>query len=71
MSAVQEDLFFYLQQAAVEDRRDLTFPPGADVKRILDTWTLQVGHPLVRVSDTMNGAVLISQVNILKQTIFT
>ncbi|XP_035700559.1 aminopeptidase N [Folsomia candida] len=61
MSAVQEDLFFYLQQAAVEDRRDLTFPPGADVKRILDTWTLQVGHPLVRVSDTMNGAVLISQ----------
>lgn len=63
LGAEQDDLFVHLQQAAVEDGRVSTFPPGTDVKTILDTWTTQAGHPLVRVSvHSVHGDVLISQV---------
>ncbi|XP_035702166.1 aminopeptidase N isoform X2 [Folsomia candida] len=62
LGAEQDDLFVHLQQAAVEDGRVSTFPPGTDVKTILDTWTTQAGHPLVRVSvHSVHGDVLISQ----------
>lgn len=53
-----DDLFHYLNVAAQEDNR---LPEGVTVKRILDSWTLQKSHPLVRVSVRDRDSVYISQ----------
>lgn len=53
-----DDLFHYLNVAAAEDNR---LPVGVTVKDVLDTWTLQKSHPLVRVSAGGSNLVYISQ----------
>jgi hypothetical protein len=55
-----DDLFRNLDLAAAEDNR---LPDGITVKGILDTWTLQRGHPLVRVGIIGPNMVNISQVH--------
>ncbi|OXA58220.1 Aminopeptidase N [Folsomia candida] len=55
---VSDDLFHYLNVAAQEDDR---LPAGVTVKMILDSWTLQKSHPLVRVSAEGPNSVYISQ----------
>jgi aminopeptidase N len=52
--AVNQDQFFQIitSQANADNRR----PVGATIKGIMDTWTLQKGFPLVKVS--LNGDIL-------------
>jgi aminopeptidase N len=57
--AESEDLWRNLQQAAEEDNR---LPNGITIKTIMDTWTLQSGHPIVRVAAAGPRTVYISQV---------
>ncbi|XP_021952753.1 aminopeptidase N [Folsomia candida] len=56
--AHSDDLFRNLDIAAAEDNR---LPVGLTVKSILDTWTLQRGHPLVYVSATGPNSIQITQ----------
>ncbi|CAH1252129.1 TRHDE [Branchiostoma lanceolatum] len=55
-NAAQEDLWQCLTEAAQEDGRNV------QVKEVMDTWTLQMGFPVVTVSrDYSNGRVTVSQ----------
>lgn len=58
LGAEQDDLFTHLQAAA--DGDGIVLP--ATVKEILDSWTLQISHPLVRVSVAGDNEVFITQV---------
>ena len=58
-SATQDDLWNYLTQQADLDNR---LPQGQSVKSIMDTWTLQMGYPLVTVSRNPDNKVSLSQV---------
>jgi len=51
-----------LDLQAVEDGAAL--PVGVTVKEIMDTWTLQAGFPLVKVSIAAADRIFISQVNL-------
>lgn len=51
-SAKQDDLWQYLTEAAHEDG---TLPPHATVKKIMDTWTLQMGYPVIKVTRSADG----------------
>ena len=46
-AAEQDDLWHYLTQQA---RADGTLPSDLTVKTIMDTWTLQMGFPVVNVT---------------------
>lgn len=58
-SAVQDDLFEHLNQEAKNNSK---IPAHLTMKEIMDTWTLQPGFPLVRVSVASPMTVYISQV---------
>lgn len=51
-NAVQDDLWEYLTTAAEDDG---TLPEGVTVKMIMDTWTLQMGYPVITVTRTPDG----------------
>ncbi|KAK3895772.1 hypothetical protein Pcinc_000525 [Petrolisthes cinctipes] len=51
-NAVQDDLWAYLTTAAEEDN---TLPEDTTVKMIMDTWTLQMGYPVITVTRTQDG----------------
>ncbi|XP_066270940.1 aminopeptidase N-like [Branchiostoma lanceolatum] len=56
-NAVQDDLWNSLTEAAQEDGRT-----DVQVKEVMDTWTLQMGFPVVTVTrDYSNGRVTVSQ----------
>eukprot|EP00058_Branchiostoma_floridae_P020053 XP_002605543.1 hypothetical protein BRAFLDRAFT_130666 [Branchiostoma floridae] len=56
-NAVQDDLWNSLTEAAQEDGRT-----DVQVKDVMDTWTLQMGFPVVTVTrDYSNGRVTVSQ----------
>ena len=63
--AVQDDLFDALQDALEAAGKLDLLPPGISVKQVMDTWTLQTGYPLVRVS-RRNNTLTLSQVNTLE-----
>ncbi|CAL8126796.1 unnamed protein product [Orchesella dallaii] len=56
--AQQQDLFDSLEEAASADNR---LPEGLTMNNIMSSWTLQAGHPLVRVQIANATAVQISQ----------
>jgi aminopeptidase N len=60
-AAHSDDLFRNLDAAAAEDN---VLQEGLTVKQILDTWTLQKGHPLIRIGVTASIAnqIYITQV---------
>ena len=47
MAAEQDDLWQYL---TTEAHADKTLPQDVSVKEIMDTWTLQMGLPVVTVT---------------------
>ncbi|XP_042228344.1 aminopeptidase N-like [Homarus americanus] len=51
-SAVQDDLWEYLTKAAHQDQ---TLPPEMTVKMVMDTWTLQMGYPVIKVVRSEDG----------------
>ena len=60
-AAEQDDLWHYLTQQA---RLDGTLPSELTVKTIMDTWTLQMGFPVVNVTrDYDSNEATLIQVN--------
>jgi aminopeptidase N len=58
-NARQDDLWDQLTSQAHQDR---SLPSNMTVKKIMDTWTLQTGYPVVTVTrNYMNGSANISQ----------
>ena len=58
-AAEQDDLWQYLTEQA---NRDNTLPKDVMVKKIMDTWTLQMGFPVVNVErDYSTQTATISQ----------
>ncbi|KAG0718922.1 Aminopeptidase Ey [Chionoecetes opilio] len=53
-NAEQDDLWDFLTRAA---HQDLTLDSDTTVKAIMDTWTLQMGYPLVKVMRNAGGTV--------------
>ncbi|KAK4304350.1 hypothetical protein Pmani_023699 [Petrolisthes manimaculis] len=51
-SAEQDDLWRYLTNAAHEDG---TLPRDVTIKTIMDTWTLQMGYPVIKVTRSNQG----------------
>ncbi|XP_068228789.1 LOW QUALITY PROTEIN: aminopeptidase N-like [Palaemon carinicauda] len=51
-NAEQDDLWEYLTTAAHEDG---TLPSDLTVKTIMDTWTLQMGYPVINVTRSLDG----------------
>lgn len=51
-NAEQDDLWQFLTDAAVEDG---TIPQDVTVKMIMDTWTLQMGYPVINVQRSADG----------------
>ncbi|XP_069952147.1 aminopeptidase N [Cherax quadricarinatus] len=51
-NADQDDLWQYLTDAAHEDA---TLPPDMTVKEVMDTWTLQMGYPVIKVVRSSDG----------------
>ncbi|XP_069993736.1 aminopeptidase N isoform X1 [Penaeus vannamei] len=51
-NAEQDDLWQYLTTAAYEDN---TLPTDISVKKIMDTWTLQMGYPVIKVTRSSDG----------------
>lgn len=51
--ASQDDLWQFLTEAAHEDS---TLKDEVDVKMIMDTWTLQMGYPVITVNRSDDGA---------------
>ncbi|XP_069952146.1 aminopeptidase N [Cherax quadricarinatus] len=51
-NAEQDDLWQYLTDAAHEDD---TLPPDMTVKEVMDTWTLQMGYPVIKVVRSSDG----------------
>lgn len=61
-NARQDDLWDQLTSQAHQDR---SLPSNMTVKKIMDTWTLQTGYPVVTVTrNYMNGSANISQVSL-------
>lgn len=59
-NAEQDDLWHHLTAAAHEDG---TLPQDLTVKTIMDTWTLQMGYPVIKVVRSTNGtSATVSQV---------
>lgn len=54
----QDQLFEVLDEFAHDDNK---LPAGVTVKDIMDTWTLQSGYPLIRVSKVSSNRLAISQ----------
>ncbi|XP_022081849.1 putative aminopeptidase-2 isoform X2 [Acanthaster planci] len=52
-SAENSDLWFHLDKAIQKDNIDLG---GLNLATIMDTWTLQMGFPFIKVERTYNGA---------------
>ncbi|XP_076040625.1 aminopeptidase N-like isoform X3 [Oratosquilla oratoria] len=57
-SAEQDDLWRYLTQAAHDDG---TLPADLTAKTIMDTWTLQMGYPVVTVKVNDDGTAKVTQ----------
>nr|XP_027218923.1 aminopeptidase N-like [Penaeus vannamei] len=58
-TAEQDDLWEYLTAVAHQDG---TLPRGLTVKMIMDTWTLQMGYPVVKVTRGPDGtSAVVSQ----------
>lgn len=51
-SAEQDDLWRFLTRAAHEDG---TLPRDMTVKMVMDTWTLQMGFPVIKVVRAADG----------------
>lgn len=51
-NAEQDDLWLYMTQAAEGTG---VLPPGTTVKAIMDTWTLQMGFPVIKVERAADG----------------
>ncbi|KAG0728778.1 Endoplasmic reticulum aminopeptidase 1 [Chionoecetes opilio] len=51
-NAEQDDLWDFLTRAA---HQDLTLAPDTTVKAVMDTWTLQMGYPVVKVMRNPGG----------------
>merc|ERR1719464_939165 len=51
-AAEQDDLWHYLTEQA---HRDKTLPVDMDVKTVMDTWTLQMGFPVIAVTRDYNS----------------
>ena len=58
-SADQNDLWHHLKLAANED---YVLDPDFSLKDAMDTWTLQMGYPLVTLQRFDNGTSTIKQV---------
>ena len=59
-AADQDDLWQFLTEQA---HRDGTLPKDISVKEVMDTWTLQMGFPVVTVSrDYGTGSARLAQV---------
>ncbi|KAI8500624.1 hypothetical protein Bbelb_214420 [Branchiostoma belcheri] len=52
-NAFHDDLWNYLTKGAIEDNKDGDLP-GNNVKTVMDTWTLQMGYPVVSVVTSGN-----------------
>lgn len=52
-AAEQNDLWQYLTE---QGHRDGTLPKSMSVKQIMDTWTLQMGFPVVTLSRNYDGS---------------
>jgi len=58
-AATQDDLWRHLTQQA---HKDGTLPQSMDVKTVMDTWTLQMGFPVITVTRDYSGSTaLVSQ----------
>ncbi|KAB7497104.1 Aminopeptidase N [Armadillidium nasatum] len=57
-NAVQDDLWHHLTQQAHEDK---TLDKDKTVKEIMDTWTLQMGFPVLNVTNNKNGKATLTQ----------
>ncbi|KAK7085869.1 hypothetical protein SK128_006192, partial [Halocaridina rubra] len=58
-NAEQDDLWHYLTLAAHEDQ---ILPLDLTVKTVMDTWTLQMGYPVIKVTRSSDGtSAVISQ----------
>ncbi|XP_027211488.2 aminopeptidase N [Penaeus vannamei] len=51
-AAEQDDLWEHLTMAAHEDG---TLPQDVTVKKVMDTWTLQMGYPVIKVERSADG----------------
>ena len=61
-NAEQDDLWHYLTEAAHEAG---TLPANLTVKTIMDTWTLQMGYPVIKVERSADGtSATVSQVSV-------
>ena len=59
-NADQDDLWHALTQAAY---RHSALPRSLTIKKIMDTWTLQAGYPVIMVNrDYRHGTATITQV---------
>ena len=58
-SAEQDDLWDFLTRAA---HQDSTLPKDMTVKTIMDTWTLQMGYPVIKVTRSVDGTATVTQV---------
>lgn len=52
-NAEQDDLWQYLTEAGHEDE---TLPSDLTVKEVMDTWTLQMGYPVINVIRSSDGS---------------
>ncbi|KAF2365601.1 ERAP1-like C-terminal domain, partial [Trinorchestia longiramus] len=57
-NAAQDDLWEALTEQAHADE---TLPQDLTVKQIMDTWTLQMGFPVINVARTDDGSMILSQ----------
>ncbi|MCL4133369.1 UNVERIFIED_CONTAM: hypothetical protein GTU68_051110 [Idotea baltica] len=57
-SASQDDLWLYLTEQA---HADGTLDADLTVKDIMDTWTLQMGYPVITVTRNDDGTALVTQ----------
>jgi len=65
-SSVQDDLWKHLTLAAHEDG---ILPQDVTVKMIMDTWTLQMGYPVVKVTRSPDGtSATLTQVSLYLMT---
>jgi len=63
---VQDDLWKHLTLAAHEDG---ILPQDVTVKMIMDTWTLQMGYPVVKVTRSPDGtSATLTQVSLYLMT---
>ena len=63
-AATQEDLWTHLTDQA---HKDETLDSDITVKEVMDTWTLQMGYPVLRVRRDSDGTALLQQVNRLSR----